>query len=197
MNKIDERLAFDAVFGNRDIVVENCEEPDFICTAREGEQFGVEVTEFFLTESDARLKKLDMYGAGLLSGADFRHKDDKKNIQIEEVTRFRDEREPGIKINAILKFDRHHDDTMPMLLSSISTKTEKHSRYSQRVKVVDLIVDDVCSDLKFDTVRELLLPISQGCNYSLIATSPFREIYLLTESAQKGNIYVRMALSPP
>ena len=54
MDKQQERKAIDAIFGDYHLTIEEGERPDFVCSRNGKLLFGVEVTEFFWTESDAR-----------------------------------------------------------------------------------------------------------------------------------------------
>ena len=68
MNKTQERRILAFVYGCRDTleVVEN-EQPDFLCRVSATCSFGVEVTEFFHSESAARLERIPDYTADLLN----------------------------------------------------------------------------------------------------------------------------------
>ncbi len=43
-----------------------------MCSRPGMEDFGVEVTDFFLTESDARLERIGSYACDLIAGRDYR-----------------------------------------------------------------------------------------------------------------------------
>ncbi|MDO8142843.1 MAG: hypothetical protein Q6358_15195 [Candidatus Brocadiales bacterium] len=86
MNKDEEKTLFDQVYPQTDDwVVTSSEAPDFLCY-RNGEVYlGVEVTELFLHEGDARLKKVKSYALNLIDGGKVVHKYDRKNIKVEKI----------------------------------------------------------------------------------------------------------------
>src|SRR3712207_5507820 len=80
-----ERKIFDLVYGNREsLEVTASERPDFIVQDKKG-RFGVEVTEFFDTESKARLQRIEGYAGDLLEGKPHRHKADRQVLKVTKV----------------------------------------------------------------------------------------------------------------
>jgi hypothetical protein len=77
--KARERWIFDMVYGERDgLQIIDCETPDFlVCLANGLPEFGVEIAEFYFSESQARLVHIPGYIRDLLNGGEFRHKDDR------------------------------------------------------------------------------------------------------------------------
>ena len=62
------------------------EKPDFVLTYRGNRPFGVEITELFLSESDARVNCLPDYVTSLLTGGKPRHKDDYTELAVSTVS---------------------------------------------------------------------------------------------------------------
>src|SRR5262249_5445599 len=84
--KTAERQGFDLGYGDRtNLDVSPSERPDFIVEHRNGDRFGVEVTEFFDTESRARLERIEGYAGDLLAGKNFKHKDDRRLLKVTKV----------------------------------------------------------------------------------------------------------------
>jgi hypothetical protein len=74
------------VFGrNPHVVIQESERPDFICKVSDKFEFGVEVTDFYLSESVARLRLIPNYAKDLLTNKAYRHKDDMRRIRVEKV----------------------------------------------------------------------------------------------------------------
>ena len=107
------------------------------------EDFGVEVTEFFLTESDARLERIGSYACDLIAGGDYRHKDDPKEIKVQEVIYRSASTGQEIPLKAIGRPIPLHREGVSSLLTKIADKNGKFPRYRQRVECVDLVVNDV------------------------------------------------------
>ncbi|MBI1348995.1 hypothetical protein GC163_22210 [bacterium] len=177
MNKKVERFCLDAVFRGASFHVTEAEEPDFLCCATSGFEFGVEVTDFFRTESDARLARIQGYATDLLAGGISRHKDDIDGIRVEDVIYMPSQTGKEIRLKAIPREVPGHMMTVPILLRLIAKKNQKHVRYADQITPVDLIVNDVDEMLRFEMVRDILFPMFDQTE---LRCSPFREIYLLT-----------------
>ncbi|WP_420768268.1 hypothetical protein ACNR9V_12935 [Parageobacillus thermoglucosidasius] len=61
--------------------VKQIEEPDFIITNHSNIKFGVEVTEYYYSETDARLRKIQNYFQDLINHERYGHKQDKKQLE--------------------------------------------------------------------------------------------------------------------
>ncbi|MGA2068977.1 MAG: hypothetical protein ABSG86_28740 [Thermoguttaceae bacterium] len=103
MDKRQERRIFDYVFGRRDVLdVTECERPDFVCRVSASFSFGVEVAEFYVSESEARLRKIEGYAEGLLTNEEYRHKDDKVRIPVRNIIYRHAETGQEIPLKAIM-----------------------------------------------------------------------------------------------
>ena len=88
VKKQREREILDEIYAHGNFfAIEAHEAPDFLIRIHPGaEQFGVEITEFYLTEGQARLKQIDGYIDHLLAGGDVRHKDDRQQFKVSAIT---------------------------------------------------------------------------------------------------------------
>ncbi len=187
MNKQQERSCLEAVFPTANLQVVAAEEPDFLCETQNGYRFGVEITEFYQSESDARLARIDSYAADLLAGGAYRHKEDRANIKTTKATYRPRNSQKGIPLTVIARDVPSHRDTVPMLLAQIEAKNAKYTRYAANVSPVDLIVDDVDRILRFESLQQLMAPLASTDS---LRSSSFREIYVLTWSANRGSVAV-------
>lgn len=74
----NEQRIFDTVYGNTNhLNTTHGDKPDFLVSLVDDLKFGVEITEFFQSESQARLNNIPSYISELLDGKSMRHKDDK------------------------------------------------------------------------------------------------------------------------
>ena len=82
--KVRERRILDLVYGDRSLhAVREHERPDFLIqSTASSTPFGVEVTEFFDSETSARLDRIDGYMGELLDGGPFRHKHDAQAAEV-------------------------------------------------------------------------------------------------------------------
>lgn len=88
------------------------------------------------------------YFQELLEGRGFRHKDDPKEIKVEEVTLVQPTGESK-KLKAIIKEVSPHSETIALLMELIRAKNLKCSRYQKQIQPVDLVIHDVGSTLFF------------------------------------------------
>lgn len=180
MNKSEERKVVEMVFGgSSEIIINESERPDFVCRVPDAIEFGVEVTDFYLSESVARLRNIKNYAIDLLSSKSYRHKDDKERIRVDKIIfqngRTGEERE----IQAIIGEEHTIDDVVSRIKAAIDVKTDKSTGYS--TEIVDLVIRDVESIAGFDEIEKLVRAIGRTDAYSSILRNGFREIYLLTK----------------
>jgi hypothetical protein len=87
MSKNIERRIFDQVYGKTPgWTVRPHESPDFLCRRSDIVILGVEVTEYFHSESDARLQRIPGYAKELLGVRRYRHSNDKNSLRVEKIT---------------------------------------------------------------------------------------------------------------
>jgi hypothetical protein len=84
LKKKKERRIFDLVYADRSFdEIKDFESPDFLVRSfPRTPYFGVEVTEQYLTETNARIDNISGYSGQLLDGGAFKHKDDRKVLDI-------------------------------------------------------------------------------------------------------------------
>lgn len=168
------------------------EAPDFLCV-KDGERVvGVEVTELFTDQSDARLNKIDGYSLHLLNGRDFLHKDDKDNIKVDRVKYIKKGETDGPEINAIIKEMPNFLTKASLLCATIENKEIKVEKYLESCSVVDLIINDASNLFWFDKYEDMIIPLSNIIKRQIIINSKFREIYLMTTN--KGNSKIKVPL---
>jgi hypothetical protein len=126
--KLNERRLFDLVYGDRRLIeVRECENPDFL--ARHGcalPWFGVEVTEYFQSETDARIDRIPGYIASRLTGGNVRHKQDVGPLEVKKADIVRKGRPhlAGIPVTEVI-----FGDTGVLIDSSGSLNVRLHSDF--------------------------------------------------------------------
>lgn len=196
MDKLRELKLFEYVYGHcKDWSVKTHEAPDFVCFRNNTPILGVEVTELYHNETDARLKNLDGYGLSLLDGDDFRHKQDKKNIRVETVEYFKKGETKGRKIKAIIHERHSLAQSVPMLDNTIKTKGRKIVTYLKKCPEVDLVIDDASHLFCFDKDEEFFCPLSRLVNRPTVVNSRFREIFLITKNKQNAIVRIPLKLN--
>ena len=138
MNKADERHHVSQVFGAAATeTARDFEQPDFLITARSRAVLGVEVTELFVNDGDAKLRHLANYSSGLLDRTERVHRADIGFFEVDEVN-FLDENdaEKG-SANAIIQTMPSLKQRMELLLSQIARKEVKAAKYLLNCQAVD------------------------------------------------------------
>src|ERR1700687_1285338 len=86
--KVRERSILRLIYDGRSIAAtSDSERPDFLLQCEAGAQsFGVEVAEFYHSQTAARLDRISGYSGDLLDHRSFRHKYDRKALSVDEVS---------------------------------------------------------------------------------------------------------------
>ena len=194
--KQQERRIFDLVYGDRSFdEVKVSENPDFLVRYFPNTSyFGVEVTEYYLTETNARIDNIAGYTGELLNGNDFKHKDDRKALNVTEIDLID---EDGIvqakNVSAIrqgmpLPSKCAYDVAERIISKAGLLKTSQHN-----LSHTNLIIKD----------RTGLLQLINKTNFygifftpeliKAISTAPFREIFLVT-ILQDEHVYIPLKM---
>ncbi len=192
----EERRIFDLVYAGRSFneVREN-ENPDFLVRLfPDMPYFGVEVTEYYLTETNARIDNISDYTNKLLNGEDFKHKNDKKILTVS-------------KIDIITASDTIHAKDVPAIIQEIPPPSRCAYDVAKRISAkADRLNDSTteCShtNLIINDKTRLLRAMKKENFYGIyfipelieaITTSPFREIFLVT-FLQDEHIYAPLKM---
>ncbi len=149
MKKNKERTIFDLVYSGRPFdSVTPTEEPDFKVKNAYGE-FGVEITEFYFSQSEARMKNIPGYFTEILEGKKYRHKDDIVPLDVAEITvQPGDNRRPGFNVKGIVRQLPRIDEYVKKISELIEHKNKRFKNYITGLNHVNLII--------FDTGHRLL-----------------------------------------
>lgn len=177
--RANELKIFNLIFGRRtDITFEHEDKPDFWVNTSSGIKFGVEVTELFDTESDARLTKIPNYFNELLDEKQFRHKEDITNIEVVDVTLISPEGKeigvPAIRYKNSLALESYTQKFCELL----EVKNSQITGYSGQLDFHVLLIHDhsrvIHAFKKSEMIQVLFLPIA----LTKLRESDFSEIYL-------------------
>jgi hypothetical protein len=164
--------------------VEKHEEPDFLLQHHpNSDPFGVEVTQVFRTDSDARMINHPSYISDLLAGADHLHKDDVSEFGVVEVTiTAPDGTVKDTGVPAIIRETPSQAEQAASIEAALRKKEARTSDYLQACSHVNLILLDrydepYCPDSEY-SVGRLITP---GMRLALLSTD-FREVYLISQS---------------
>lgn len=145
MDKRREREIFEGVYNllkNTRIV--DSESPDFIIEDDRLYRLGVEVTELYQDETEAKLRHHPGYVDGLLSGKQAVFRKDKDKISVDKIKLVSDDPEKeDLEINAIIRNILSPQAAVERLFQSIRSKESKVPEYLACCEEVDLIIADV------------------------------------------------------
>jgi len=191
-----EREIVELVYGSRGLFkIDDSEQPDFLARlALLDEPFGIEVTEFFQSESKARLDRIPGYVGELLDGAAFRHRVDHQDLSVGKGQILSERKEVvASDVPMIVQRVPPFRECAAMVAEVIRVKGEKLALAFHRLRHVNLIVCDRTN---------LLGNHEPGSFYSLYCTelltkslfgSRFREIYFVTRLSV-GEVFVPLKM---
>jgi hypothetical protein len=165
--------------------------PDFVLSRnRTDAEFGVEVTELYQTESDARVMNKPRYVSDLLDGASHMHKDDVKTLDVATVTIH--DSNGNLKaegVPAIIRQRPSREEHSQAVASTIRRKNEKAATYSAGLAHINLIiVDRFGFPLEKDAeylATQFLVPELR----TALVQAPFREVFLVSETSGDAPVY--------
>jgi hypothetical protein len=98
---------------------------------------GIEVTDYFQSESDARLKNIPDYAGNLLAQRKYRHKDDKLRLPVKRVTYVpQGDKSRGREIDAIMIEHPSLAERIEKLVRIVNTKEARYPTYVGKAPVV-------------------------------------------------------------
>lgn len=181
--KHEERRIFDLIYADRSLdEVKEYENPDFLVRYFPNTPyFGVEVTEYYLSETDARIDNISDYSTQLLNGEGFKHKDDRQVLTVS-------------KIDIINDDDTVFAKDIPAIFQEVPPPNKCANDVAKRMafkasSLVDSIVGISHTNLIINDKTGLLRTINKKNFYGTyfipelieaISASPFREIFLVT-----------------
>jgi len=183
-DKEAERQVFDLVYGERkNLHVTPSERPDFSVEHEDGNCFGVEVTEFFFSESRARLEQIDGYAKELLAGKDVRHKADRRELNVKRVTYQRKDGSVRISgIPAIVQRNPSPDAFMRTFADLVNRKAAGLFPSDTNLSHINLIIKDRthCLDtIKVEDFVAMYFRLAPELR-TAVSRSPFREVFLVS-----------------
>jgi len=191
VNKDTELEAFYAVFGkDNDFAILAYERPDILVLANENVVLGVEITEIYSHESDAKLKNLDGYAVGIIKGTKRIHKSDSDVISVDQASILDDSGNEKDAFKAIFKKMPSLKESVVILESAITKKEDKTDKYLLSCPRIDLIIEDSSHLFGYECFEEFYRPFSALFKRELISKSKFREIYLCTRRRENEKIFL-------
>jgi len=178
-----ERRIFDYVYSDRALYeVVAHENPDFLARHSPASRyFGIEVTEYFVDESSARLERISEYSTQLLAGARFKHKKDAKHLNVTEVDILRADGSTHAKnIPAIIHQMPPLAECSRQVADRIVAKAKRLDASVANVSHVNLIVEDRTGLLRTVAKKDFYRVYFAKELIDAITSSNFREVFVVT-----------------
>jgi len=171
------------------------EQPDFMIRNNAEKSFwGVEVTEFYYSESNARLRKIDNYFSEIFDEQQYRHKDDIENLRLQDMTYISKDRKEKKKIKGIFHELPKPNVYVDMIADVIKKKDNRFKAYDKKLTHINLIILDTESRLFGLEAKNLSSYFVSPKFREIIYSSPFREIFLITKIEDNRHVFVPLVL---
>lgn len=180
-----ERRIFDMVYGKQEnLSVQHKDKPDFWVKNLDGEKFGVEITEFYINESAARLKNIPLYTDELLDHKRFRHKDDIKNLNIDQI-QIKNNKDKVFETTAIIQ----ELPSIPGYLNDFNERLKEKNKslkgYNKELLHQNLVIYDNSNLFSSIKHRQFYSYFYKPVIVKELLNSKFREIYLILNIENK------------
>ena len=199
VKKQREREILDEVYAHRNFFeIEAHEAPDFLIRIHPGaEQFGVEITEFYLTEGQARLKQIDGYIDHLLAGGDVRHKDDRQHFKVSAITILSKDGDVKVPdVPAIQTVVKPLGELARQVAEIIKDKDRVHDTAPRYLAHINLIIRDRHGILRHHPSEEFGGLFCTSDLGQAVLASRFREIYFVSTFKEgEGFVPLRTVLT--
>ena len=195
MNKEKERDILKAIYDLSDFdEVISYEKPDFKIRIKNSEMyFGVEITEFYFSESNARMRNIDGYIGELLDEGKYRHKDDVYDLEIVGGKLISSSgKEQDIK--AVFKELPTLKTYVEGICQKIREKNNLLAIYDPTLTHVNLIILDTelrLSDIQVDYFYKFFYTSELK---SLLCQTGFQEVFVITSVKGHEQVYYPLKL---
>lgn len=190
--KARERAILETVYDvdHFDMVCES-ESPDFrLRRQNERESFGVEVTEFYLFSSDARIKNVPGYMSDLFAGGKPRHKDDVEGLRVKKATWIKANGSEEEVIDVIWRELPEVSSYVQMVATAIKRKDHKLVSYDRDLSHVNLIIFDQGTRLTTTSPEYFYSHFFTSELNATLTQTGFREVFFVTVLKDMGRVYV-------
>lgn len=160
------------------------EKPDFEIEHNHGYKFGVEVTEFYFSETNARRRNIPDYVGDILSHRKYKHKDDIEKLKVKKVTVISDGK-PNGNMDVILQKLPEKNELISLISEVIKNKNKKYDNYDKKLGHINLIISDMENRYYNIDKKDFYRYFFNNDLVSSIKNSPFREIFFITELNNK------------
>ncbi len=196
MNKESEIEIFSQVYGSRlPSKVEESEAPDFLVSHPEGITLGIEVTEVYTDQTDARLKHHKGYLGGLLEGTQPVFRADTNKIDVDEITIVKGDGSGEVPTTAVIRTVPPWKERIKLVESAILDKEKKLPSYLTKCESADLIIHDSTGLFFHQEFDDFHKSFFCSVDVNLLRYSGFREIFLIFSLLNNQRIYTPLRIN--
>lgn len=194
--KLKEKRIVNLIYHDNEYLITDSEEPDFILVHLRGTySFGVEVTEYYLNQSNARIRNISNAVAEKIKLGDCKHNSNKTELRVEniKIASAAKRGKKGIQEVLTIQLPPDVEKYVEGLIGRIIDKNEKLKHYN--LSPINLILLDTENFFSHTISRDEVY--TQLFNAELkrqIINSGFREIYLITEVDKGKQIYIPLKM---
>jgi|GEM_PF-2005066 len=175
-------------------IVKKREEPDFELKIISDEStFGVEITEFYFSRSNARLKNIPTYFGEIMNNKRYRHKKDKKVLALNELTLISDKGDEQL-IEGIVEELPTIETYSNLVAETIKIKNKKFENYDNKLNHINLIIYDTENRLIGENSRMFCHLFYKQKLKETLRNSPFREIFYITRFDKDKEVWLPLKL---
>lgn len=159
------------------------EEPDFKLEHKNtGVKFGVEITEFYYSESNARMRNISGYFQNIIHKKQYKHKDDILELEVKEVTIIpNDNKRSQQRAKGILRKLPNIEALVNKISRLVELKNKHFDKYIHGLNHVNLIIND-CENIFTGLPEDMLHHwFFKDKLEKVLVDSKFREIFFITK----------------
>ena len=170
------------------------ENPDFrIRKNYQQEFFGIEITELYYSESNARLDNIKGYLGEILDGKRFRHRKDIKDLAAQQLT-LQSVGKPDKQVEGIVLPFPSISDYVKMVVDIINKKSARIKDYVNGLTHVNLIIHDTGHRLIGIKRSDFYPTFFEPSFKAALRNSEFSEIYFITALEKNADRWIYIPL---
>lgn len=190
MEKADERRQLRRIFGALSDSFRDFERPDFLYDLSSSRVLGVEVTSFYASNADAKLKQIPGYASSLIDRSRRPHRGDVRDLQVDEVTLLNPDGSVVDRLTAVIQEMPSAAERVDLLFTRIADKESKIDEYLRSSDQVDVVLLDASNLFHHETHEQFYRLFNPLAPKERIVSSRFREINLLTTTSKQTYVYI-------
>jgi hypothetical protein len=185
-NKLEiEKYIFSLVYNKKtELKIEHEDKPDFWICNSSNQRFGVEITEIYKNESDARLTNIPNYTGELLDFKKYRHKDDFESLIVDDIEIISEDGDKR-KTKAVVQSVPSITEFSRRLSNCIHSKNNLSFGYNKELSYYNLIVYDRINSLSVVSIDDFFNVFFTKEIIHQLTNTNFKEIFLITSLSNK------------